>query len=110
VQQGVPYNCARTRENILSQALYFACIHGKLDVAGFLLSQGADVNAIVPGLDSRATVLHQVAARKNGAPTIRFLLEHGANPRICDEHHHTTAAEWARHFKQDESANLLSAQ
>jgi hypothetical protein len=43
------FRCERTRENILNQALYFACVHKKLDVAEFLLSQGADINAIVPG-------------------------------------------------------------
>ena len=57
-----PFRCERTRPNILSQALCFACIHNRLGVADFLLAHGADINAIVPGLDMRANVLHRVAA------------------------------------------------
>lgn len=30
-------------------------------MADFLLAQGADINAIVPGLDMKATVSHRVA-------------------------------------------------
>jgi hypothetical protein len=102
-----PLRCERTRENILSQALCFTAIHGRLEAAEFLLSQGADINAIVPGLDSRATVLHQIATRKDGAPVARFLLARGANPGIRDEHHHATPADWARYFKNDDLASLL---
>jgi hypothetical protein len=58
-----PFRCERTRPNILSQALYFACIGKHLDVAEFLLAQGADVNAIVPGLDWHVTVLQQTLWR-----------------------------------------------
>ena len=45
------FRCERTRENILSQALCFACTHGRLEVARFLLSQGANPATDVPGLD-----------------------------------------------------------
>jgi hypothetical protein len=51
------FRCARTRPNILSQALCFACVHNRLEVVNFLLAQGADINAIVPCLDMKATVL-----------------------------------------------------
>ncbi len=102
-----PFRCERTRPNILSQALCFACIHGKLEVAAFLLSAGADINAIVPGLDSAATVLHHTAAIKDGADTIRFLLARGVDPNIRDEHHHATPADWARYFKHDDLSKLL---
>ena len=78
------FRCERTRPNILSQALYFACVHNKLDVAAFLLSQGADINAIVPGLDVRATVLHRVATMDaHGDAVIRFLLARGPTPRFA---------------------------
>ena len=61
-----PFRCERTRPNILSQALCFACVHNRLEVVDFVLAQGADINAIVPGLDMKATVLHRVATA-NGA-------------------------------------------
>jgi hypothetical protein len=50
-------------------------------VADFLLAQGVDINAIVPGLDMKATVLHRVATadgrftRSQIETAIRFLLE-----------------------------------
>jgi hypothetical protein len=72
-----PFRCERTRANILSQALYFACIGKHLDVADFLLSQGADLNAIVPGLDSCATVFRHVTWR-DMHDVAAFLRERGA--------------------------------
>jgi hypothetical protein len=102
-----PLRCERTRRNVLSQALYFACVHGRLDAADFLLSQGADVNAIVPGLDSRATVLHLIVARDETDDTIRFLLARGADPELRDEEYHATPADWARHHKRDDAVTLL---
>jgi len=33
------FRCARTRPNILSQALCFACVHNRLEVVNFLLAQ-----------------------------------------------------------------------
>ena len=83
-----PFRCERTRPNILSQALCFACVHNRLEVADFLLAQGADINAIVPGLDMKATVLHRVATadgrftRSQIETAIRFLLDRGADPAI----------------------------
>jgi len=108
-----PFRCERTRPNILSQALYFACVHKRLEVADFLLAQGADINAIVPGLDTKATVLHRVATA-NGRFTrseidtaIRFLLNRGADPAIRDEEYHSTPIGWAHHFGQSASVDLL---
>jgi ankyrin repeat protein len=109
-----PFRCERTRENILSQALYFACIHNRLEVADFLLSQRADINAIVPGLDFRATVLHRAAALVAGSRTsreletiIRFLIERGADPTIRDEEYGATPLGWARYAGRNEAVALL---
>jgi hypothetical protein len=71
-----------------SSALCFACVHNRLEVADFLLAQGADINAIVPGLDMKATVLQRVATadgrftRSQIETAIRFLLDRGADPAI----------------------------
>jgi ankyrin repeat protein len=108
-----PFRCERTRPNILSQALCFACTHFRLEVADFLLAQGADIDAIVPGLDMKATVLHRVATG-NGRWTraqietgVRFLLDRGADPAIRDEVYHSTPIGWASHFKLGDSVDLL---
>jgi uncharacterized protein len=96
-----PFRCERTRPNILSQALCFACVHNRLEVADFLLAQGADINAIVPGLDMKATVLHRVASadgrftRSQIEAAIPLLLDRGADPAIRDEVYHSTPIVWA---------------
>lgn len=105
-----PFGCERTRQNILSQAFYFACVNGKLDVAGFLLSQGAEINAIVPGLDIKATVLHRIATMDASAErVIRFMLARGADPSIRDQEHDATPAQWALYHQRDTMADLLGS-
>jgi hypothetical protein len=105
-----PFRCDRTRQNIISQAFYFACVNGKLEVADFLLSQGAEINLIVPGLDVKATVLHRIAIMNAGAErVIRFLLARGADPSIRDLQYQATPAGWARHNKRDAMADLLES-
>ena len=82
-------------------------------MADFLLAQGADINAIVPGLDMKATVLHRVATangrftRSQIETAIRFLLDRGADPAMRDEVYHSTPIGWAWHFRQSDSVDLL---
>lgn len=103
-----PFRCERTRPNILTQALYFACVNRKLDAADFLISQGAEINAIVPGLDVRATVLHLIATMDGDAePVARFLLSRRADPSIRDPEYGSTPQGWARYHKRDRMADLL---
>jgi hypothetical protein len=105
-----PFRCERTRQNIVNQAFYFACVNGKLEVADYLLSQGAEVNAIIPGLDVNATVLHRIASINAGAErVIRFLLARGADPSVRDDYHRATPADWARYYKLDVVADLLES-
>ena len=104
------FRCERTRPNILSQALYFACRHNRIEAAKFLLSQGVDINAMVPGLDARATILHWTASSSHAEGSlsvISFLLDHGANPNIRDEYHNETPLGWARYCKREDVVNLL---
>ena len=57
------FRCERTRQNILCQALAFACGHAQLEVARFLLELGADPNQEVPGLNQPGgTVLQALTA------------------------------------------------
>jgi hypothetical protein len=110
-----PYRCERTRANILNQSLYFACTHGRLEIAEFLISQGAEVEVIVPGLDSRMTILHGLALMDAegwpGPATLeqvaRLLLDHGADLTRRDEIYHATPLDWARHNKNQRGVELL---
>ena len=107
-----PFRCERTRANILSQALYFACTHGRLEVAEFLLAHGAEIDAVVPGLDYRGTVLHRVvqlgaAGPVNAEGVVRFLHVHGANLEARDEVYHGTPVGWAWHAGRHETVELL---
>ena len=96
--------------------MYFACTHGKLDVADFLLSQGVEINAIVPGLDFKATVLHRVASMDIGGRrpglwkmehVVRFLIDHGADLAIRDKEYGGTPLGWARHAGRQEAVEFL---
>jgi hypothetical protein len=75
-----PFRCERTRANILSQGLYFACVNGRLNTADFLLAQGADPNTVVPGLDHDAPPLRWARWTKQAA-IIDLLVKHGAVER-----------------------------
>jgi len=104
------FRCERTRPNILSQSLYFACRNNRIEAAEFLLSQGADINAVVPGLDAGATILHWIASSSHSDASlsmIRFLLDRGADPAIRDQEHHETAIGWARYCKRPDIVDLL---
>jgi ankyrin repeat protein len=110
-----PFRCERSRANVLSQSLYFACVHGRLDVAEYLLAQGAAIDATVPGLDYKGTVLHRIASLDVGGhrlpwsvePTVRFLHAHGANLEARDEVYRATPIGWARHSGRHEAVELL---
>jgi ankyrin repeat protein len=115
------WRCERTRANVLSQALYFACLHGRLDVVDYLLEQGADVNREVPGMSPSlaGTPLHALSSMSFGAagdplaieqrrlPTMRFLLERGASVTIQDSAYHSTPLGWARHHGRELMVELL---
>jgi ankyrin repeat protein len=115
------FRCERTRANILSQALYFACLHGRLDVVTFLLDLGADLNAEVPGMEpfSCGTVLHSLTSMSYGAgaddesterqrlPTVELLLRRGASVTVKDVRFQSTPLGWARYHGRPLIAALL---
>ena len=120
-RNGTAYRCERTRENILSQALLYACLHDRLETADYLIRQGADVNALVPDLGEREfTVLHRLANTGNFGATavprdvesqrlgaVNFLLEHGADVAIRDPEFKATPLQWAKHFGRERIAEIL---
>ena len=84
-------------------------IHVEKDSDRRIAGHGADINAIVPGLDTKATVLHRISTMDDGAGHIvRFLLARGADPSIRDPAYDATPEDWARYHKRDSTAQLLS--
>jgi len=116
------FRCERTRANVLCQALNFACVHLRMEVADYLLELGADVNQEVPGLNQLGgTVLHALtagvpagASRDSHAdddrriPVIRLLLQHGADVTLQDSRFHSTPLGWADHHGSQRIFDLLA--
>ncbi len=110
------FRCERTRENVLSQALFFGCMNGKLEAADFLIRKGADINAFVPGLDVDLTILHWLTNISGGKaadaeaiesqriPIVEYLLEHGATVNICDPKFNSTPIGWANYHGRTQMA------
>ena len=115
-----PHNAPRTRELILQQALMFACLHGRLKVAAYLIGQGADPSAMVTGLDVNCTAMHRLAELGTYGPTssreevearrlpaVEVLLAHGYDRAVTDAQHGATALQWAEHNGAERIAVLL---
>ena len=89
---------ARARESqaIIDNAFVYACMHGHIDIATYLLDRGALVDAIPAGFDYAGTALHYAAFQGHRA-MVEFLLDRGADPTVKDAKVNTTPANWADH-------------
>jgi hypothetical protein len=94
------------RQGVIDNALVYACMHGHLDAAAFLLDRGAALNTIPGGFDYSGTALHY-AAFNGHRPMVDFLLARGADASIEDTKIGQTAASWADHAKHPEIRDLL---
>lgn len=61
--------------------LHYAAAGGDNGIAGLLLQRGAKIDALSPRASGSYTPL-MLAAREGKEETAKFLLEHGANPRL----------------------------
>ncbi len=78
------------------------------DVADLLLGHGADVNADMAAFDKPGwTPLHHAAWRDH-PDAAKWLLDHGADPSIVNQHGHTPL-ETALHFKHEAVATHIQA-
>jgi ankyrin repeat protein len=94
------------RQGIIDNALVYACMHGHLDAAAFLLDQGAQLNTIPGGFDYSGTALHYAAFNGQRA-MVDFLLARGADVEIKDTKIGQTPASWADHAKHPEIRDVL---
>lgn len=115
------FRCERTRANILSQALYFACLHSRLETVEFLLELGAAVNQEVPGVNRPGgAVLHFLAAGvplgaggdphrydERRLPVIELLLKRGARVALRDSRFQATPLGWAYHHNAKRVVEVL---
>jgi ankyrin repeat protein len=96
----------RDRQQILANALVYAASFGHIDVAIYLLNQGAQVNLIPAGFDYSGTALHY-AAFQGRREMVDLLLRHGADPAVRDTKINTLAEDWAEHSKHSDLAAHL---
>jgi ankyrin repeat protein len=88
------------------QALVFASLCGRLEVARLLLDHGVDVNATPPGSQWTATALHAAAGQGQRA-VVELLLARGADPSIVDVRYQSTPLGWASHLGHADVVDVL---
>ena len=92
--------------DIVNNAFVYACMHGHIDAATFLLNTGAEINVIPGGFDYSGTGLHYAALNGHGA-MVDFLLARGADPTIADQKVGGTPAGWAEYGGHPELKAVL---
>jgi len=94
------------RQGIINNAFVYACMHGHIDAATFLLQRGAQLNTIPGGFDYAGTGLHYAAFNGHRA-MVEFLLEQGADVNVKDTKVGGTPSGWADHGGHAEIAARL---
>jgi ankyrin repeat protein len=107
-EEGLPQFASfrQDRQGIIDNALAYACMHGHVDAAAFLLDRGAELNTIPGGFDYSGTALHYAASNGHRA-MVDFLLALGADASITDTKLGYTAAAWADYAEHPDIRDLL---
>lgn len=96
------------RQGILDNAFVYACMHGHVDAATFLLGKGARINVIPGGFDYSGTALHY-AALNGRREMVEFLIDQGADVTITDTKVGGTPAGWAEYGGHPEIKERLDS-
>jgi len=99
---------ADAENELLEQALVYACLFGQTAAAAVLLEHGADPNTAPSGFPTQASPLHW-AAGGGHLDLVELLVENGANVTASDPEHGGTPADWAAHQGHAEVADRLRA-
>lgn len=102
----IPADLRRDRQQMLGNALVYAASWGHVEVAKYLLDQGAQVNLIPVGFDYAGTPLHYAAFQGRRA-MVDMLMQHGADPAVRDTKIDALAEDWAEHFGYTDLAEYL---
>jgi hypothetical protein len=89
-----------SRQRILDMAFAWSVINRHLDVAGFLLDHGADINTTWSSHEP-ASILHELVFHAN-YESMQFLIDHGIDMTIKDYRWNATAGGWALYAANDE--------
>lgn len=100
-----PFKDASDRQ-VLSQAINFAAVHGHHDVIRYLAARGAPLSDPDSFVKHFCTPLHRVALKED-VPTMKLLLELGADPTATDPTFNATALGWAQHNGREKAAAFL---
>ncbi len=104
--KAIPADLRRDRQQMLGNALVYAASWGRVEVAKYLLDQGAQVNLIPVGFDYAGTPLHYAAFQGRREMT-DMLLQHGADPAVRDTKVDGLPEDWAEHFGHTDLAEYL---
>lgn len=91
---------------IIGEAFVFAAAHERIDVAEYLRSAGADIDA----RPYRNTTALHFAIQFSKPEAVRYLLGNGAATDILDDNHHGDAAGWATACLNDDPRSQLVAE
>lgn len=91
-----------SEQEILDEALCYACFNNRFDAAKYLLEKGANPNA----KPFYATALHFAVAKDN-LELVKHLLDSGADPLINDDNYQSTPHGWAQWGFQEEIESYL---
>jgi ankyrin repeat protein len=94
-------------QDVIDNALIYACISNRIDAVEYLLKRGARINAIPPGFDYAGTALHY-AALFGHRELVDLLIERGARLDIKDTKVNALAAGWAAHGGHRELSDYLT--
>jgi ankyrin repeat protein len=95
-------------QDLIDNALLYACISNRIEAAECLLKRGARINAIPPGFDCAGTALHY-AALFGHRELVDILIQRGARLDIKDTKVNQLAAGWAAHGGHQDLSDYLAS-